>query len=62
MVHEVGNSREESAQGGQWESEIRVTAHQIDEERRMQNTDGGELSDWLAAEAIVNTKHGRNWP
>ena len=49
----------ESIHGGQLENEIRGTAQKLYEERCRQKTDGGEVSDWLTAEAFVKLKHTR---
>ena len=42
------------------ENEIRATAQKLYEERRAQNAEGDELSDWLAAEELVRAKRGRD--
>jgi hypothetical protein len=51
-------SGSESPQNGQPESEIRETAYMLYMERRAQNAEGDEQSDWRAAEELVRAKYG----
>jgi len=50
----------EISPNSQLESKIRATAQKLYEERRAQNAEGDELSDWLAAEELVRAKRGRD--